>query len=250
MLKNLIRYLKNIRSFLNFPEKARLKKEILTFSSSTQKADRFELDIKDNWYISEKTSVTNFDRHYVYHTSWAARCIQKISPELHIDISSSLFFCGIVSAFCKIDFYDYRPPELVLDNLSCKKIDLTNLDFPDNSIKSLSCMHTIEHIGLGRYGEPLDYDGDIKALQELKRVTAPDGNLLIVVPVGKKSKIIFNAHRIYHPSLLIKYFDGFDLLEFSLIPENASDGGLIIDPGEKLIQTQSYACGCYWFKKH
>ena len=250
MFRMLTMLLKQLLKFLNFPEKKLEKKEFLAFKSSAQSTDRFELNLKDSWYISEKTSNTNFDRHYVYHTAWAARCVQKISPELHIDISSSLYFCGIVSAFCKIDFYDYRPADLVLSNLNCLRADLTSLEFPDNSIQSLSCMHTIEHIGLGRYGDPLDYDGDIKAINELKRVTAPGGNLLIVVPAGKKSKIIFNAHRIYHPSLLLTYFDGFDLLDFSLIPENGSDGGLIKNPGEYIIQTQDYACGCYWFKKH
>ncbi len=47
-----------------------------------------------------------------------------------------------------------------------------------------SCMHTIEHIGLGRYGDPLDAVGDQTALSELQRVVAPGGSLLIVVPVA------------------------------------------------------------------
>ena len=233
-----------------YKDKILLKREFNAFNSSPKGSERFALKLSDSWYIkNEKTSLTEFDRHYVYHTSWAARCVQKIKPAFHTDISSSLFFCGIVSAFCKVEFFDYRPAELVLTDLDCKKADLTGLHFPDNSIKSLSCMHTIEHIGLGRYGDPYDYDGDIKALTELKRVTAPGGDLLIVVPVGKESKIAFNAHRVYHPSLLLSYFKDFELVEFALIPETAADGGLVVNPDEKLIQTQNYACGCFWFKK-
>jgi hypothetical protein len=57
-------------------------------------------------------------------------------------------------------------------------------------------MHVIEHIGLGRYGEALDPDGDLKAIRELVRVLAAGGNLLVVVPVGRP-RIQFNAHRIY-----------------------------------------------------
>jgi hypothetical protein len=36
-------------------------------------------------------------------------------------------------------------------------------------------MHVVEHIGLGRYGEPMDEQGDLKAIEELKRVLAPGG---------------------------------------------------------------------------
>ena len=237
-------------AMLNFYERRKEKEAFRLFCSSIKNGERFALNYTDNWYIkNEKTTVTEFDRHYVYHTGWAARYLQKTMPQVHTDISSSLFFCAIASAFCKIDFFDYRPAELILDNLSCQKADLTNLFFANNSLQSLSCMHTIEHIGLGRYGEPFDYDGDIKAIDELKRVTAPGGNLLIVVPVGGQSKIVFNAHRIYHPALLLSYFNGFKLLEFSLIPEFVRDGGITLNPSEEFVQTQDYACGCFWFKK-
>ena len=73
--------------------------------------------------------------------------------------------------------------------------DLANLPFEINSVQSLSCMHTVEHVGLGRYGDPIDPDGDLKAIKEIKRVLAVNGNLLFVVPIGKP-KIVYNAHRI------------------------------------------------------
>ena len=82
--------------------------------------------------------------------------------------------------------------------------DLTQLHFESESIESLSCLHTVEHIGLGRYGDPIDYDGDLKAIRELKRVVVKGGSILFVVPVGKP-KIIFNAHRIYSYEQIINY---------------------------------------------
>jgi hypothetical protein len=213
---------------------------------------RFSLDWEDRYAIlNEKTSTTSFERHYMYHTAWAARVLQQIKPEVHKDFSSSLFFNVISSAFVPIEFYDYRPAELILENFKTNHADLTKLDFEDNSIKSLSCMHVVEHIGLGRYGDELDYNGDLKAIKELARVLTPDGDLLFVVPVGGKAKIMFNAHRIYQPKQIIKLFqaEGLVLKEFTMIPEEAEDGALVQNPVQKLIDKQEYACGCFWFSK-
>ncbi|MFZ2038542.1 MAG: DUF268 domain-containing protein [Minisyncoccia bacterium] len=196
--------------------------------------------------LYDRTSNTNFDRHYIYHPAWAARIIEKINPKKHIDISSTLNFCSIVSAFVPVEFYDYRPADLQLSNLETKKGDLLQLPFKDNSVESISCMHTVEHIGLGRYGDPIDPDGDLKAISELKRVLATNGSLLFVVPIGK-SKIMFNAHRIYSYEQILKYFSDLKLEEFSLIPEIS--GGIIKNASKVEADKETYACGCFWFKK-
>ena len=210
---------------------------------------RFNLLWKNRYpCVYDKTYTTEFNRHYVYHTSWAARIIAQIKPEFHIDISSSLYFCGIVSAFIPVRFYDYRPADLKLSNLFSASADLLDLFFDNESVASLSCMHTVEHIGLGRYGDPLDPDGDLKAIEELKRVIKVGGNLLFVVPIGRP-KLMFNGHRIYSYSQIISYFSGFNLHEFAFIPDNPSDGGLIINATENMANTQNDGCGCFWFVK-
>lgn len=211
-------------------------------------SSRFLLRVNDFYpQILDKTIKTGFERHYIYHTAWAARKVKEINPEYHVDISSSLYFCGIVSAFIHVKFYDYRPAELVLSGLSSDHADLTKLPFADNSQLSLSCMHTVEHVGLGRYGDPFDADGDLKAMAELERVLAPGGSLLFVVPVGGKAMIEFNAHRIYTPDLIKEYFKVLKLKEFALIPEN--NGPMMINPDNNSWINEKYACGCFWFTK-
>ena len=211
---------------------------------------RFKLD-KRNFHpcLDDNTTETGFDRHYVYHPAWAARIVRDINPEKHIDISSTLHFCTVLSAFLPVDFYDFRPANLHLENLKSLQGNLLELPFASNSVESISCMHTIEHIGLGRYGDPLDYDGDIKAIEELKRVTAPNGNLLFVVPLGAEDLICFNAHRIYTKRQVMALFADMELKEFALIPEEENDGGLVINPDESLLNKQRYGCGCFWFSK-
>ena len=171
--------------------------DFYTFSSLNNKNERFICRFGDRYpCLKDDTITTPVDRHYVLHPAWAMRVLMQIKPEQHIDIASSLRFVAILSAVIPVEHYDYRPPELMIENLRCGQVDLNRLPFGSGSVNSLSCMHTLEHIGLGRYGDPLDVDGDIKAAEELSRVLAPDGNLLIVVPVGR-SRIQFNAHRIY-----------------------------------------------------
>ena len=101
---------------------------------------------------------------------------------------------------------------------------------------------------MGRYGDPLDPDGDLKAIAELKRVLARGRLLLFVVPIGKP-KIMFNAHRIYAYAQIMSYFVDLGLKEFALIPDRSELGGLIYHATKEQADAQTYGCGCFWFQK-
>jgi hypothetical protein len=68
--------------------------------------------------MDDATAKTGFDEHYVYHTAWAARILRDTKPAKHVDISSSLYFVSIASAIVPIEHYDYRPPDIKIDNVS------------------------------------------------------------------------------------------------------------------------------------
>lgn len=197
--------------------------------------------------LSDRTAVTSYDAHYVYHTAWAARQVAREKPAEHVDVSSLLYFATLVSAFVPVRFYDYRPADLTLDNLQSLRCDLTNLGWDDGSVASLSCMHTIEHVGLGRYGDVLDARGDVKAAAELSRVLSPNGLLLIVLPVGR-ARVQFNAHRVYSHEMVLRLFRGLTLEQFALLPDDTRDGLIAAAPPE-LVDRQSYGCGCFAFRK-
>jgi SAM-dependent methyltransferase len=231
------RHIQYLSDFLRFQELTRGSKP------------RFALRWRDRLAcLEDNTSSTTFDRHYIYHPAWAARVLARTKPSLHIDISSTVYFASLVSAFVPIRFLDYRPADLHLSGLNCDRADLLALPFENLSVASISCMHVVEHVGLGRYGDPLDPEGDIKAARELQRVLAPGGSLVFVVPVGLPV-IRFNGHRIYSYDQVVDFFPDLKLQEFTLIPESAEDGPPILGASKERVSEEQYGCGCFWFRR-
>ena len=185
----------------------------------------------------------------MFHTAWAARVVAEINPRQHVDVASSLYFVSSISAFVPTKFIDFRPANLGLSDLTSDAGTLMNLPFEGNSVESLSCMHVVEHVGLGRYGDPFDYDGDLKAITELIRVLASGGHLLLVVPIGGSPRIQFNAHRIYTYQQVMAMAVGLELQEFALIPDDGSTEGLVRHAAPDHASMQRYGCGCFHFIK-
>lgn len=228
-----------------------LPSQYIYIKKCNSKFKRFSIKFKNRWIcLGDNLSQDLFDRHYVYHCAWAARVLKKINPIFHIDISSSINFISIASAFVPIKFYDYRPLKMTLDGLFTDFANLESLQFGDESVESISCMHVIEHIGLGRYGDKLDYNGDIKAIKELIRVVKKGGSLILVIPISGENKIQFNAHRVYTYATIIEFFPNFNLIDFSLIRDDChTENPFILNATESDANAQIYGCGCFHFIK-
>lgn len=216
---------------------------------SEGKEQRFEIDWEQRWIcLGDNRQTSSFDRHYLYHMAWAARKIADQQPAKHHDFSSHLHFSTMVSAFVPTVLYEFRPPNLALDRLESEVADLTNLTFEDNTLDSVSTMHVVEHLGLGRYGDPISPDADLAAMSELQRVLAPGGDLYFVVPVGKP-RLAFNGCRVYGYEQIIDAFAGLELQEFALVEDDERGGPLLRDADPGLVTKQAYACGCFHLSK-
>jgi hypothetical protein len=167
------------------------------------------------WYpcLFDNTTHTPLEPTYFFQDSWAAQKIFQLKPVHHYDVGSSVKTMGIISQYLPVTMVDIRPIDLHLDNLSFKKGSILDLPFEDSSIQSLSSLCVVEHIGLGRYGDPIDPFGSEKAISELKRVLKPGGVLLFSVPVDCKNKVYFNAHRAFTRDFILSLFEGYELLE-------------------------------------
>lgn len=191
------------------------------------------------------TAYTPFDPHYFYQGAWLARKVSAQKPSHHTDISSSVLTISVLSGFVETTFVDYRPLKSNLSGLKSIAGDILALAFDDKSIDSLSCLHVIEHIGLGRYGDPLDPNGSIKAALELQRVVADDGSLYLSVPVGRE-RICFNAHRVFYPETIISMFSELELIDFSYVDDS---GQLHSETSFNEASDLDYGCGMFHFRK-
>jgi len=137
--------------------------------------------------------------HYFHQDLIVARDIFKSNPRRHIDVGSRVDgFVAHVAAFREIEVMDVRQINAEVSGIVFHKQDLMSLD-PEwrASADSVSCLHALEHFGLGRYGDPVDFDGWRRGLANLQELLVPGGTLYLSVPTGVQQRIEFNAHRVF-----------------------------------------------------
>jgi len=196
--------------------------------------------------LGDWSAHTPFDAHYFYQGAWLARKIAASKILKHVDIGSSVLTMSVLSAHVETIFVDYRPLKASLPGLTSIAGNILNLPFPDDSLDSLSCLHVIEHIGLGRYGDPIDPLGSVKAALELQRIVAHEGSLFISLPIGRE-RVCFNGHRVHLPISVLKLFPQMKLMEFSYVDDT---GQLFEDKSiEDAANGLEYGCGMFHFEK-
>jgi SAM-dependent methyltransferase len=196
--------------------------------------------------LGEATKKTAIDPHYFYQGAWAARLITQAKPAEHLDVGSQVDLVGYLTAVTNVTSVDIRPLRIGLPGLTVRHGTILALPFPDNSLPSVSCLHVAEHIGLGRYGDPLDPRGAEKACAELARVLAVGGSLYFSLPIGRE-RTEFNAHRVHRPATILRYFSGLTLTEFSAVGD---DKCLIRNADIGAYDDARYACGLFRFTKN
>ena len=194
--------------------------------------------------LTDKLATSPFDPHYFQQAVWAGERIFSNEPPEHTDVGSQLMYVGMLAAKLPVRFVDIRP--LVLDIAQLQPVvgDILALPLADRSISSLSSLHVVEHIGLGRYGDALNPSGTWQALAELRRVLAPGGNLFLSLPVGRP-RVFFNAHRIHDPRDIVEWMNELELVEFSAVDD---EGKLRLGASLHEAAELHYGCGLFWFR--
>lgn len=165
----------------------------------------------------DKVKKAGSIQSYFWQDLWAARKIYKEAPKAHYDIGSRIdgFVAHLLTFMDNVTLIDIRPLDREVDGLNFICADATSLDnFDDNSIESISALCSLEHFGLGRYGDKVDPDACYKCFEAIGRKVKIGGNIYLAVPVGKEH-LEFNAHRVFYASTIVDAFPEYELVEYS-----------------------------------
>lgn len=153
-----------------------------------------------DWW--EQAGAANSE--YFWQDLFVARMVFEAAPARHVDIGSRLDgFVAHVAAFREIEVFDIRPLAIQIPGVTFRRVDVMSTPHvPEGYADSVSCLHALEHFGLGRYGDPLEPSGVERGLASLARVLQPGGTLYLSFPAGE-DMVYFNAHRTASPATIV-----------------------------------------------
>lgn len=190
---------------------------------------------------------------YFHQDLFVAQHVFACAPRRHIDVASRVDgFVAHVASFRPIEVIDIRPLQVTLPNVTFRQADLMSLPADlRECADSVSCLHALEHFGLGRYGDPLDAQGHRKGFDSLSAMVKPGGRLYLSVPIGPQ-RVEFNAHRVFSiASVLEMGRAAFDLEAFAYV-DDQGDIHRDVQLTDEVIRTSAgcvWGCGIFVFRK-
>lgn len=212
----------------------------------------FEIQEKYIWPIlNDRYAPAGTMGNYFWQDLWAARLIIKSGVKIHFDIGSRLdgFIAHLLASDIDVTMIDVREFPGKVEKLHTIVDDATSLyQIEDESIESMSALCSLEHFGLGRYGDPIDPEACFKCFENMKRKIKKGGRLYIAVPVGME-RVEFNAHRVFYASTVVECFKGIQLEEFSCTANGRIEYGVDIHKYDNDKHNGEHRYGLFSFIK-
>lgn len=232
-----------VRALLLFP---RYLQESRLFRSRGGKITKFFPVFED--YFDQAGEASG---HYFHQDLLVASMVYESAPKIHLDVGSRIDgFVAHVASFRKIRVLDVRPLfDSAHRNIEFQQMDVMGEDVPKDVADSISCLHALEHFGLGRYGDTLNPHGHRIGFKNLARMLEPGGVLYVSFPIGSTNEVHFNAHRIFHPLEVLDWAndENLRLIRFDYVDDSGR-----LHTKESLIDFEKslvYGCGIYTFRK-
>jgi hypothetical protein len=202
-----------------------------------------------DWY--EEGGATKDE--YFWQDLYVARKIHLANPEKHVDIGSRIDgFVAHVASFREVEVFDIRPVTPLIPGVIFKQADLmSQSELQTAYCDSLSCLHALEHFGLGRYGDPININGYVDGLQNMAKILKKEGLLYLSVPIGIE-RVVFNANRVFNPAHLaqLAMLNGLLLKDFAFLGASR----ILVESSSpeqdiKALSEQRYSLGIFTFIK-
>jgi hypothetical protein len=190
---------------------------------------------------------------YFWQDIYVAQKVNQANPVKHVDIGSRIDgFVAHVASYREIEIFDIRKITSEIPNIIFKQADLMKpLDNYIDYCDSLSCLHALEHFGLGRYGDDINVEGYKLGLVNMAKTIKQNGTFYLSTPIGIE-RVAFNAHRIFNPLELKAILGdmGFVLKEFAWFSEDKKiTRSEDIDFDITRLSQMHYALGIFTFVK-
>lgn len=215
---------------------------------------RKDFEIQEQWLwpvIGEKYADAGSIGNYFWQDLWAARLVYKSGAKEHFDIGSRIdgFIAHLLAADIKVTLIDIREFAPYVENLHTIIDDATNLkQIEDESIESMSALCSLEHFGLGRYGDPIDPEACFTCFKQIQNKLKKGAHLYISVPIGRE-RVEFNAHRVFYGSTIIEQFNQLQLMEFSCTAAGEIEYGIDVHKYDNDAHNGNYRYGLFHFVK-
>ncbi len=197
---------------------------------------------------------------YFWQDLLVAQRICQASPQRHVDVGSRIDgFVAHVASFRAIEVFDIRPVNSRIPGVEFKQADLMSVDSVaalcagnHGYCDSLSCLHAIEHFGLGRYGDPVNPLGYQRGIENLAKLLQPGGRLYLSTPIGTE-RVEFNANWVFDPSTILNlaYAVGLRLDELTVLDQQGGHEVVLNPTKQKLyaLAQEHYRLGIFHFIK-
>lgn len=195
---------------------------------------------------------------YFWQDLLVARAIHEAKPAKHVDIGSRVDgFVAHVASFREIEVFDVRPISTAVPGAVFRQADLMNpASLPTTAggkgyCDSLSCLHAVEHFGLGRYGDPINPQGYQRGIANMAQLLQPGGTFYLSTPIGQE-RVEFNANWVFDPRSIVRCAEAGGMMLQKLIiitpanspQESAFDAAALAD-----LALQRYQLGLFIFTK-
>lgn len=216
------------------------------------KRPNFKIQKQYLWsVVYDKYDYAGTVGNYFLQDLWAARMVLESGVMSHFDIGSRLdgFIAHLLAAQIDVTMIDVRKFPGEIEHLHTIVDDATSLrQIADESIESMSALCSLEHFGLGRYGDLVNPEACFQCFENIQKKLKRGGRLYLSLPVGKE-RVEFNAHRVFYASTVAACFHTLQMEEFSCASQGRIERNVSLHRYDEDPHNGEYRYGLFVFVK-